>query len=796
MPERVISYGFRANFGQFSAGLAAMGKSVDATGRKLVALDRNGQQMRAGLTTLGNAAGKFGLVAAAGVGVAIAAAANFEQAMSKVQAATHETAANMDLLRDAAIEAGARTVFSATEAAAAIENLAKAGVSTTDILAGGLDGALNLAAAGSLEVAQAAEIAATTLTQFGLGGDQATRVADVLAAAAGKAQGEVTDMAGAMKYVGPVAAQMGISLEETAGAVAELASQGILGEQAGTSLRGMLTSLTSPSKIAKKEMDALGISMYDASGEFIGLDGIAGQLNSTMSGLTNAERDQALGRIFGNEQITAARILYAGGAEAVQKWTAAVDDQGYAAETASIKMDNLKGDLEQLGGSLETLLIGAGSGSQGPLRSLVQGTTEAVNALGAVPGPAKSAATNLLAVTAVMGASIWAGSKVVNGIAGMKTALAQLGIEAVGTRAKLALVGTGGAAAALGIGTLVDTLSKMDSMSRSADAADATVQSFQDLQDVLSFSNVGKYADDLHVNLERLTQDLAENGAQGEYVQRVLDVLADKQDGFRDKLQGGAGELLPGFTFDTLKAERFEEDLRAIIEEANGPLSEQGNLFSSVAASIAGTIGPVLAYNGAISGSAEVNDEATQAILDSVEAMGDQKDAAVDAFDAITGYRQAMKDAAKQAKESDAGIKGNSDAALENRDKLSGLISAWNSLDQTVTDNVGKFKSARENFLATADAMKVPKEEAKRLWREMAKLPSSKVIPVSAPGASAAAGQVQTLNAALSRLVSKTITLTVKRVGDALPQFAAGGVVGMPAACRPTIDPFELLEAA
>src|ERR1044072_4593974 len=140
MPDRVVSYDFRAKFGQFTAGLAAMGKSVDATAGKLTALDRNGQRMRAGLTQLGNTGGKVGLVFAAGVAVAVGAAANFEQAMSNVQAATHETSENMAALRQAALDAGQATKFSATEAAGAVEELAKAGVSTADILGGGLTG--------------------------------------------------------------------------------------------------------------------------------------------------------------------------------------------------------------------------------------------------------------------------------------------------------------------------------------------------------------------------------------------------------------------------------------------------------------------------------------------------------------------------------------------------------------------------------------------------------------------------------------------------------------------------------
>lgn len=380
MAVRTVVYRIRADVQGARTQVAAFGASLKKAADDATAATKEGAKFRQGLDTIGNAAGKVGLAAAAGLGAAVLKAASFDAAMSQVQAATRESAKSMETLRQAALDAGASTVFSATEAADGIEQLAKAGVETGDILNGGLLGALDLAAAGTIEVAEASEIAATTMNQFGLAGSEVGHIADVLAASAGKAQGEVTDMANALKFVGPVASQMGISLEETAGSIAYLASQGILGEQAGTSLRGMLTGLTSPSKIAAGEMKALGINMYDAQGQFVGLDGLAGQLQGTLSGLGEAERDAALGRLFGNEQITAARILYKGGSQAIEEWTAKVNDQGFAADTAAMKLDNLKGDLEALGGAFETALIGTGDGAQTPLRGLTQALTDAVNA--------------------------------------------------------------------------------------------------------------------------------------------------------------------------------------------------------------------------------------------------------------------------------------------------------------------------------------------------------------------------------------------------------------------------------
>jgi phage-related minor tail protein len=246
-----------------SGQVTALGKSVGSAADKMTGASKEAGKFRRGLDQVGGTAGKVGLVAAAGLGAIVVATANFEQAMSRVEAATHASASTMEDLRKAAIVAGRDTVFSATEAADAITAMSKAGVSAKDILGGGLTGALSLASAGELDVASAADIAATAMNQFGLSGRDIPHIADVLAAAAGKAQGEVTDMANSLKYVGPVAHQLGISIEETAGTIAELASQGVLGEQAGTSLRGMLTALTSPSKVAAQTMKNLGAVRRD-----------------------------------------------------------------------------------------------------------------------------------------------------------------------------------------------------------------------------------------------------------------------------------------------------------------------------------------------------------------------------------------------------------------------------------------------------------------------------------------------------------------------------------------------------
>ena len=133
-------------------------------------------------------------------------------------------------------------------------------------------------------------------------------------------------------------------------------------------------------------MDAMGFSAYDADGNFKGLTAVAGDLREGLSTMTVEQQNATLKTIFGSDAVRAASIIYQQGADGIQGWIDKTNDSGYAAETASLKLDNLSGDLEALGGSLETLFINGGDGTQGFLRGPVQGLTEFINLLSSVPG--------------------------------------------------------------------------------------------------------------------------------------------------------------------------------------------------------------------------------------------------------------------------------------------------------------------------------------------------------------------------------------------------------------------------
>ena len=154
-----------------------------------------------------------------------------------------------------------------------------------------------------------------------------------------------------------MANSMGVSMTETVGTLSAFANAGMIGSDAGTSLKTMLQRLSNPTKEAQAQMDELGISAYDTAGNFVGLESFAGQLKTSLSGLTQEQRNAALSIIFGSDAVRAANVLYSEGSEGIAGWTKAVSDSGFAADVASKKNDNLKGDIEQLSGSFETLMI-------------------------------------------------------------------------------------------------------------------------------------------------------------------------------------------------------------------------------------------------------------------------------------------------------------------------------------------------------------------------------------------------------------------------------------------------------
>jgi TP901 family phage tail tape measure protein len=386
-----------ADTASYEAAMTRAGSTARTVASGMENTGRKSALIASGMTAAGLAVAAFGVAA-------VKMAADFDQQMSTVQANTGAASAQMDQLRAAAIEAGASTVYSASDSADAINDLGKAGMSVTDILTGGLSGALNLAASDGMAVGDAAEYMANALSMFHLKGSQASQVADTLAAGAGKAVGNVSDFGEALNNCGAQANSFGMNVQETTGVLALFAQNGTIGAEAGTQLNSMLMKLAAPSTEAANTMKELGISAYDAQHHFVGMANFAGQLQKAEKNLTDEQRNQANATIFGSYAIKAANYLYEAGESGVNKWTKAVSESGYAAEQAAAKNNNLKGDLENLSGSMESLMISVGEGAQGPLRKMVQGLDTLVDAFAGLPSGVQQTLVVMASLAGVFGA--------------------------------------------------------------------------------------------------------------------------------------------------------------------------------------------------------------------------------------------------------------------------------------------------------------------------------------------------------------------------------------------------------
>lgn len=299
---------------------------------------------------------------------------DFTAQLSQIKAVTGLDAEAMDAVKEKALELGADTQFSSTEAAQGMTELLKAGVSVKDVLGDASQAALDLAAAGQLSLPEAAEIMSTAMNAFHM--DDATHAADVLVGAANASATGVQELKYSLSAVSAVAAGVGMSFDDTNTALAVFANNGLKGSDAGTSLKTMLMNLSPQTKQAKEEMQRLGLltdegtsKFFDQEGHLRSLSDIAGLLQDHLSGLTDEEKMNALSTMFGSDAIRGGMIMLREGAKGVKDMNAAMKDIT-AHETAKVAMDNLRGSLLRLKSAWENLTIklldhGVGDGLRG-----------------------------------------------------------------------------------------------------------------------------------------------------------------------------------------------------------------------------------------------------------------------------------------------------------------------------------------------------------------------------------------------------------------------------------------------
>lgn len=765
----------------------------------------------------------MGAVVGGGFAVAAKATADFDKEMSAVAAGTQASGDALGRLRAAALDLNnANLGFGPREAAQAITELGKAGVATADITNGALRGALSLAAAGTLDVGEAAETAASAMTQFNLQGKDVPHIADLLANGANKAQGSVHDLGMALSQAGLVASGVGASIDETVGALAAFASAGLIGSDAGTSFKTMLQRLTPQSKEAAGEMERLGINAYDSSGKFIGLSKYAENLKMSLSGMSDESRNAALGVMFGSDAIRAANILYKEGASGINEWTEKVREQGGAARTAATLTNNLAGDMAKLRASIEVNLIQGGTGANESLRGMVQAMTGFVNAVGSVPAPVIAAGS---AVLMLSGGLLMA----IPRIAATKAALIELGVQASMT--KIALSGLGIAAGALGAAfAAASVISLVDGLTRAKVSAD---------QLQVSMFNIGRGTGS---TAEFVTLMNSKTIAFRDTVHSSAEAMKAFGDGAND-MQTNLGRFLGSLGPFSGELGRFKEKLSTIDQTLtqmanNGKAKEAAAAFDDLmsAAKASGANVEELktqfvnyipvtenAARAAKEAAAATQDQAGRALAaagatdDLAKKSGASADAAkaaTDAYQKLTGqlaalggallalrgsevaWEAAIDSATAAVRQNGVTLDINTEKGRANRTALDAMVTAAGKHMEAMLkngesiDKVNAFaQTSSERFVAMAHSMgmTIPearalasqlgfnKERVAELSAEVARLQPYKKVEITTTADSAVSG-VQRLRNAIDALYSKTVTVTT--INQSLQTFGKYGLLG------------------
>lgn len=316
---------------------------VTAPFRKLMGLFRNPITMALSVAGIGM-----------GVREVVTTFNEFETGMSAVRSLTGATGQDFLMLKQTAKDLGAETVFSASEASQGMQYLAMAGWNTNQIIAA-MPGLLDLAAAGATDLGVAADIVSDVMTAMGMSADQASRAADIFAKTATSSNTTIEGLGETLKYAAPVAHSFGLQLHEVSALAGMMANAGIKGSMAGTALRSSLMSMAAPTKQAKEVMKDLNISFVAADGSMKKMSTIVRELSGAFAGLTESQRLEYTETLFGTYASSAWLGVISQGADVFDEFSYALDNSaGAAKEMAAIRLDNLAGDLEELGGAVET----------------------------------------------------------------------------------------------------------------------------------------------------------------------------------------------------------------------------------------------------------------------------------------------------------------------------------------------------------------------------------------------------------------------------------------------------------
>ena len=449
---------------------------------------------------------------------AIKAGMQFQQGMANIQAVTDATSEEMGKFSGLVKEMASTTPYGIGDVTKAIEDLSKAGLTTTQIIEGGLYGALTLAAAGEIELEEAANLAARALITFKNDSLSVAEAADILVGAANKSTTSVGEIGSSFEMVSVVAANAGLTMKDTATAIAVFAQNGMAGSDAGTSLKTMLMNLTPQSAKATKYMKELGIitadganQFYDASGKMKDMAGIAEIMQNSFKGLNDEQRIHYMRTIFGQDAIRGATVLYKEGADGIRLMASAIEsvDAKNVAETKwatlSTKIQIFKNNLELLSSEIFTRFEPA-------MSAIVDGATKMIDVFRKAPKGLQNLILGFLGILAVAGPLLLIFGTIAGAIVNISTLLGGMAGALAGVLGPISLVVAGVVLLTAVFKKLWDDSEKFRENAKNlggaiADLGKSIFDMFKPIVEVLW--NVGKgFAEGVIPHIEKLMNDI------------------------------------------------------------------------------------------------------------------------------------------------------------------------------------------------------------------------------------------------------------------------------------------------
>jgi TP901 family phage tail tape measure protein len=338
--------------------------------------DKKASGSKQNLKGLEEAAGLVGIAVAGMASAAVVTAAQFEQSMARVAAVSGASGDSLKSLEDAAKQAGETTVFSANQSADALSYLSMAGFEASESVEA-LPSVLDLASAAQLDLGQSADIVSNIMTGFSMDTEDTGKAVDVLVETMTSANTNLPQLGEAMKFVAPIAESMGWSIEETATAIAKMSDAGIQGSEAGTALRGILSSLSNPVGQTADAFEDLHLNLEDGKGELLSLPEIVEEVSGAMEGMSDKQKTAYAQMLVGREAASGFLAIIKQGPDELSQYTEGLENsEGAAKKLAETQNNTTQGAWKEFLSAVQAAGIEIGEEFLPEIKAVLENVTD------------------------------------------------------------------------------------------------------------------------------------------------------------------------------------------------------------------------------------------------------------------------------------------------------------------------------------------------------------------------------------------------------------------------------------